>query len=71
MNIPRSEQNACGVNLHIPLSSILFSARFGALQAGGQGQVKLHCLEQAGHWIHVDDLEGVLRLLAPTFLPPL
>ncbi|TFJ85874.1 hypothetical protein NSK_002694 [Nannochloropsis salina CCMP1776] len=46
-------------------------ARFGALQAGGQGQVKLHCLEQAGHWIHVDDLEGVLRLLAPTFLPPL
>ncbi len=32
--------------------------------------VHLHTLPDAGHWVHVDDLPGVLSLMAPTFAPP-
>jgi pimeloyl-ACP methyl ester carboxylesterase len=30
--------------------------------------VRVHVLEQAGHWLHVDDPEGTFALLAPDFL---
>lgn len=43
--------------------------RFAQIQALGRTNIGIHKLEKAGHWVHVDDLEGVLRLLAPTFLP--
>ena len=32
--------------------------------------VHLHTLADAGHWVHVDDLDGMLRLMGPTFAPP-
>jgi pimeloyl-ACP methyl ester carboxylesterase len=32
--------------------------------------VRVHLLEKAGHWLHVDDPEGLLALLAPTFEAP-
>lgn len=32
--------------------------------------VHLHMLADAGHWVHVDDLDGMLRLMGPTFAPP-
>lgn len=32
--------------------------------------VHLHTLPEAGHWVHVDDLDGMLRLMGPTFAPP-
>jgi pimeloyl-ACP methyl ester carboxylesterase len=37
-------------------------ARFGDAQAGGD--VRLHVLEDAGHWLHVDNPDGLMRLLA-------
>lgn len=37
-------------------------ARFADAQAGGD--VRLHVLEDAGHWLHVDNPEGLMRLLA-------
>ena len=30
-----------------------------------RGSLKVHVLPQAGHWVHVDDQEGLLRLLVP------
>ena len=35
----------------------------------GRTNVGIHTLPKAGHWVHVDDLEGMLRVMAPTFLP--
>lgn len=29
--------------------------------------VRLHTLEQAGHWVHVDDPHGLVRLISPSF----
>ncbi len=29
------------------------------------GTIELHVLEKAGHWLHVDDPEGLLEILAP------
>lgn len=31
--------------------------------AGGQGRVSAHVLPTAGHWLHVDDPEGLLRIV--------
>ena len=30
-----------------------------------RGSLKVHVLPEAGHWVHVDDPEGLLRLLVP------
>jgi len=30
-----------------------------------RGSLKVHLLPEAGHWVHVDDQEGLLRLLIP------
>ncbi len=32
------------------------------------GVLKTHCLPDAGHWVHVDDLDGLMDLIEPTFL---
>jgi pimeloyl-ACP methyl ester carboxylesterase len=37
-------------------------ARFADAQSGGD--VRLHVLEDAGHWLHVDNPDGLMRLLA-------
>jgi pimeloyl-ACP methyl ester carboxylesterase len=34
---------------------------------GSGGQVRLHVLPDSGHWVHVDNPEGLFRLLAPSF----
>lgn len=39
-------------------------ARAHALQTEQPDRVHLHVLPQAGHWVHVDDLEGLLSALA-------
>jgi pimeloyl-ACP methyl ester carboxylesterase len=39
-------------------------AALGALELESGGRVRSHIVE-AGHWVHVDDLEGVKRALAP------
>jgi esterase len=31
------------------------------------GVLKSHCLPNAGHWVHVDDLDGLMDLIEPTF----
>ena len=33
-----------------------------------QGGLKLHILENAGHWLHADNPEGLRRLLADNLL---
>ena len=38
-------------------------ARLEALAAAGR--IQLHVLPDAGHWLHVDDPDGLLRVLAP------
>ena len=40
-------------------------AALGALELESGGRVRSHIVE-AGHWVHVDDLEGVKRALAPS-----
>jgi len=37
--------------------------RLVALQALHPGQFELHVLEKAGHWLHVDDLPGLLKVV--------
>jgi len=38
-------------------------ARFEALEATHPAQYRLHVLKDAGHWVHVDDFEGLARAL--------
>jgi pimeloyl-ACP methyl ester carboxylesterase len=38
--------------------------RFARLEA--RGQVHVHLLENAGHWVHVDNPNGLFEMLAPT-----
>ena len=35
--------------------------RLRALSEASHGRVRMHVLPNAGHWVHVDDLAGVLR----------
>jgi esterase len=39
--------------------------RYRALAASSLGAVRVHELPNAGHWVHVDDPEGLLSLLRP------
>jgi len=36
-------------------------------KAEGVGEVKVHLLPNAGHWVHVDDLDGLMNLIEPSF----
>jgi pimeloyl-ACP methyl ester carboxylesterase len=40
-------------------------ARLGSLER--RGKVRIHVLERAGHWLHVDDPAGLLRLMTNSF----
>ncbi len=42
-----------------------------ASRAAAEHRVGLHTLPRAGHWLHVDDPEGVLALLRPSLQAPL
>jgi pimeloyl-ACP methyl ester carboxylesterase len=33
----------------------------------GRPNVKLYELPKAGHWVHVDDPQGLMDLITPTF----
>ena len=35
-------------------------------RAASSGRAKFHTLPDAGHWVHVDDLEGLLRVMEPS-----
>lgn len=37
------------------------------LRFGGRSNMRLHNLEKAGHWLHVDDPEGLHQLIDPAF----
>ncbi|GBG70052.1 hypothetical protein CBR_g4880 [Chara braunii] len=39
-----------------------------ARKRGVAGGVNLHVLEDAGHWVHTDNPEGLFRLMAPSFV---
>lgn len=41
------------------------AAPVGAESESQRGSLKVHLLPKAGHWVHVDDQEGLLALLVP------
>ena len=45
-------------------------AKARALAAGSNGRITLDVLPGAGHWVHVDDLEGLLKVLVERLKEP-
>ena len=37
--------------------------RFEAVQAKSRGKIKLHTMPHVGHWLHVEDMKGMLDII--------
>ena len=64
-----------GVNIHIvrAANSDRFSRTeleqlegVGKGNASGEGRVHVHVLPDAGHWLHVENPEGLLKIISPS-----
>jgi pimeloyl-ACP methyl ester carboxylesterase len=64
---PALEQLSCRTDLVIGGRSTVFDpterARASALAASSGGRVRVHVIEEAGHWLHVDAPDALLQAL--------
>jgi pimeloyl-ACP methyl ester carboxylesterase len=44
--------------------------QLGDIIARSSGHVHLHTMPHVGHWLHVEDLNGLLNIMSPSFAPP-
>src|SRR5687768_16246144 len=64
---PVLESSSCALEIVIGGQSRVWGsaeiARARALADSSQGRVRVHVLPEAGHWLHVDDPDGVVSAL--------